>query len=375
MPIEKNDFKGFLSFLLPNLGGSALRAKAVVIVNPETGDPASVGGGGGGGGGSGDASAANQLAGNASLASIDSKAPALQAGKVPVLASVQGIRQDAAGPAAADGAAHPMLFNEDGRLKVAATPAQYAAVTGAINASGGVVSADVSACSNVVLYVTGTFAGHNVAFEASIDGGATWFGIQAARSNANLIEAASGVLAAAPAYAWEASVNAYTHVRVRATAHTSGTANWRITLGTYATEPSPAIQTHPVSQSGTWNIGTVTGATVTPAAATPYSRTTTASTNAAVVKASAGTLFEISVSNVTATATFVKLYNKATAPTVGTDVPGLTIPVAAGATLVMAFGTMGKRFTAGIGIATTAAAPAADTAATVAGIQIHGGFL
>lgn len=107
-------------------------------------------------------------------------------------------------------------------------------------------------------------------------------------------------------------------------------------------------------------------------ATTPYYKTTTAATNAALIVAGDRTLFELTVSNPTATAAYVKLYNKATSPTVGTDVPILTIPVAAGATVGMEFGPEGKDFSLGIGIAVTANALATDTTATVAGIQISG---
>lgn len=183
------------------------------------------------------------------------------AGTVPDLFVMGAVRQDAdTTPVSADGDFSYLTVNEKGRLKTAGAPAQYTPVTGAISAVAGTVQADVSQASNVMMYVTGTFAGHNVTFEGSIDGGTTWFGVQAARTNANTIETASGVLAAAPAYAWELSVNALTHVRVRATAHTSGTANRRITLGSYATEPIPAIQTHPVTVSGAVTSVTTVGA-------------------------------------------------------------------------------------------------------------------
>src|SRR5207237_6587034 len=52
-----------------------------------------------------------------------------------------------------------------------------------------------------------------------------------------------------------------------------------------------------------------------------YSAVTTASTNAAVIKASSGYLQELNISNPTATAVYVKLYNLAVAPTLGTSVP------------------------------------------------------
>ena len=100
----------------------------------------------------------------------------------------------------------------------------------------------------------------------------------------------------------------------------------------------------------------------------------TASTNASNQKSSAGNLFELSVSNPTATAAAVKLYNKATAPTVGTDVPILTIPIAAGAMVSLSFGELGKRFATGISMAITAAIAATDTASSVAGVQVHGTY-
>ncbi|WP_294947672.1 hypothetical protein [uncultured Microbacterium sp.] len=105
---------------------------------------------------------------------------------------------------------------------------------------------------------------------------------------------------------------------------------------------------------------------------TPYYLTTAATTNAALVVAGDRTLYELTAFNPTATPAYVKLYNKATAPTVGTDVPVLTIPLAAGALASLEFGAQGKDFKLGIGIAVTGAAAATDATATVAGIQISG---
>lgn len=106
-----------------------------------------------------------------------------------------------------------------------------------------------------------------------------------------------------------------------------------------------------------------------------YSKVTTASTNAAVVKASAGNLLEVSVSNVTATAIYVKLYNKATAPTVGTDVPILTIPAAANSVVAVPLGPVGKRFSTGIAIAATGVITAADATNAVALVQISASYV
>ena len=178
---------------------------------------------------------------------------------------ILGLRRDAdTSPVSNDGDFHPLVFNEVGRLKTAGAPALYTPVTGSITANGQTVSADVSAVSNVVMYCTGTFSTVNCTFEGSIDGGTTWFGIQAVRTNANTVELTTGNLSAAPAYAWKLSVNALTNVRVRATAFTSGSQNWRFILGAYATEPIPAIQTHAVTGSGNFAVTMAANATTTP---------------------------------------------------------------------------------------------------------------
>ena len=116
--------------------------------------------------------------------------------------------------------------------------------------------------------------------------------------------------------------------------------------------------------------GTVTANEGTPNAGTAYALVSAATTNAASVKATAGNLFELSLFNVTAATVYLKLYNKASAPTVGTDVPIMTIPVAAGAVWSAEFGRIGKRFNLGIAIAITGAAVATDTTAVAAGAQL-----
>jgi len=279
------------------------------------------------------------------------------------------VRTDSDAPTAEDGDYSMLKMDEQGRLKVSSKPASFADVTGNITTiqatigtpvAGGTVIADCSRASNVMVFCTGTFAGVNCTFEGSLqDTGENWFGVQAVRSNANTIETTTGVLGAMPAYAWEMSVNALKRVRVRATARTSGTQSWRFTLGTYATEPIPASQvsaTQPISGSVTANQGTV----ATPTASNINSAATT---NANIVKASAGSVYNIAISNVSASPRYVKLYNKATAVTVGTDVPVLTIPIPAGALVQNNFGILGHRFTVGISLAITAGSADSDTAA------------
>ena len=120
--------------------------------------------------------------------------------------------------------------------------------------------------------------------------------------------------------------------------------------------------------------GTVTTVTTsgTPAApATPYIVSSAASTNGALILTGTSGLHAFYATNTGATAAFVKLYNKATAPTVGTDVPAMIIPVPAAVSGVPGVATLpighnGFRFALGLGIAITGAAADADTTAVAA---------
>lgn len=86
-----------------------------------------------------------------------------------------------------------------------------------------------------------------------------------------------------------------------------------------------------------------------------------ATTNATVAKASAGVLHMISGYNAAAAVRYVKVYNKATAPTVGTDTPILTLAVPPSA--AFAFDIGGLYFSTGIAYALTTGAADADTGA------------
>jgi hypothetical protein len=293
-------------------------------------------------------------------------------------------RRDTDSSPAADGDLTIMNTDEEGRLKVATKPASYADITGDITAiqatigtpvAGGTVEGDVSRASNLMIFCTGTFATVNVTFEGSLEpsGNTNWFAIQAVRSNANTIELATGNLSAQPAYAWELSVNALKRFRVRCTARTSGTQSWRFVQGTYATEPIPAAQasaTQPVSGTVT---ATVTAGTVNPVVpATPYILNSAASTNEALILTGTSGLQAFYATNTGATVAFVKLYNKATAPTVGTDVPEMIIPVPAAVSGVpgkaeLSAGFIAYRFALGLGIAVTGGAADNDTTAVAAG--------
>jgi hypothetical protein len=93
----------------------------------------------------------------------------------------------------------------------------------------------------------------------------------------------------------------------------------------------------------------------------------TASTNATSVKASAGTVWSILACNTNASVRYLKIYNKASAPTVGTDIPVLTLHLPTGNNATIPIGSNGVRFTSGIALATTVSAGDTASDAVAAG--------
>ena len=91
---------------------------------------------------------------------------------------------------------------------------------------------------------------------------------------------------------------------------------------------------------------------------------TGATTNATSVKASAGRILSFALTNTAAAVRFLHLHNKASAPTVGTDVPTVTIALAAGQFVTHTV-EGGSAYPLGIAYSVTAAASATDLDATV----------
>lgn len=96
--------------------------------------------------------------------------------------------------------------------------------------------------------------------------------------------------------------------------------------------------------------------------ATPYRLISAASTNATSVKASAGQIYSIAAMNTNAAVRYLKLYNLASAPTVGTSTPVqvYALPPSGGVTLSL---PVGMAFSTGIALATTTGAADTDTGA------------
>lgn len=279
---------------------------------------------------------------------------------------VGGLRKDSDGAVFPDGDQAPFLFNNAGRLKVSAQPADIDTVTGTFTGPGQTIFIDCSRASNIVITsaVTVTATGHNAVFEYSNDStngtDGNWKGLQVVRSNANTVDTATGVLTTTPVYGWEASVNGCKWFRVRTTAQTAGSVTYMLSPGAYATEPIPAIQvtgTQPVSGTVTATLGSPTNANILNSLAT---------TNGTVVKASAGNLHGIVMSNNGAAAAYVKLHNSTTV-TVGTTAVAIWFKIPPGETVKFYWGSLGARFSTGICLSITGAVADNDTTAVAAG--------
>jgi hypothetical protein len=128
----------------------------------------------------------------------------------------------------------------------------------------------------------------------------------------------------------------------------------------------------PVSQSGTWTVqpGNTANTTAwlvqdvagTSGGSTASHTMSAASTNANSLKASAGMVYGLSISNANASARYFKLYNKASSPTVGTDTPILTLQVPGNGTVIRAY-PVGLVLGTGIAWACTGGIADSDTTA------------
>jgi hypothetical protein len=234
---------------------------------------------------------------------------------------------------------------------------------------------DLGGYGSVRMQVAGTFTG-TITFQVSNDQ-TNWI-----TKTLNTQNAGAGNTAPITGI-WFGDIGAR-YFRANMTAYTSGTAT--VTL-VYSAVPAaiPASTVYTLASSTFKSSGTapattdsalvVTTSPNAVAAATAFTATSAATTNATSTKTSAGNLFTVTISNPSAATVYFKVHNKATAPTVGTDVPVATIPVAATSSVTQQFGAYGMRLTTGLAWAVTGAFAATDTTAVAAGVQIHGTYL
>lgn len=137
------------------------------------------------------------------------------------------------------------------------------------------------------------------------------------------------------------------------------------TAGTTGDYASPAQDAY----GGTWVALESGGTPVSFSGATAVARLLSAagtSQDSTLVKNAAGYVSHITGRNNRTSSVYLKLYNKASAPTVGTDVPLVTIEIPASTAFDFAY-ERGSYFSAGIGFGLTTAAADNSTASVTAG--------
>lgn len=180
------------------------------------------------------------------------------------LASIPAVTGAAANNAAVSG--NPLLIaGYDGTttrtLKTDATGnllvngVQDARQTGNIVAATTVVGPySVNNRNVTTVTVSGTYAGVSFVVEASDNGGTTWFGLQCI-NNATGQASSTWTPGTNATASYDAAVGGYTHIRVRATAWTSGTAAIGVSSQVFAYDPVVAALSQGLAATGTALVG------------------------------------------------------------------------------------------------------------------------
>jgi hypothetical protein len=97
-----------------------------------------------------------------------------------------------------------------------------------------------------------------------------------------------------------------------------------------------------------------------------FKRISTADTNATSIKSSAGRIYSVFASNNSASWRYLKIYSKASAPTVGTDVPVAVYGIPPGSSIVPNYADIGLYIATGITMSITAGIADSDNTAIAA---------
>lgn len=266
--------------------------------------------------------------------------------------------------------------NNEGFVALAAPGQTYSGSAGALNADA--VILDCSQISELFIQASGTFS---LTCQGQWANDPTFTGAVAGSINpigASVAAFTTGITAVG----MYRTVRLGRYFRLRNSAYTSGTINITAFCTQSATGPQPLLSTSAL-QVGTWTVQPGNTANTTAwlvnnipnaaqGASTTHHLIAAGTTNATSVKASAGNINQIILTNTSAAIKYFKLYNKASAPTVGTDTPILTIGVQPNQTIQIPCGPHGLRCSTGIAYATTTGVTVADTGAVTANdLAIH----
>jgi hypothetical protein len=241
----------------------------------------------------------------------------------------------------------PRQFNEFGPTSIAA-------------ANAVLFDVDTSMYDYGTLQIKGTFVG-SIIIEGSNDDFATVNVIPYTVLSATVVLPSSAALTAASFVAFGTSCK---RIRARCSAYTSGSI---VGIGGFGVGTAPLFNKGTALVAGTALIGsTVPAVSATVGSVTlNHSFRSAAGTNVALILTGARKLIGYTFQNTTATAAYVKLYNKATAPVVASDIPFLPpILVPANGASPVYFNDFGKAFSLGLGIACTNLIANTDATAT-----------
>ena len=265
----------------------------------------------------------------------------------------------------------PTGTNSIGRAAIDQTTNIIAAATmqNAAVAVGNGVNLNVQGYTTAIVSITGTMsAGTTIAFKASPDD--VFFDFIAAHQ---LGVAGSLVTSTTNIGNYRINCAGSKSVQAIITTYGAGTITAKGTVSVLSGHPT-TVNSNIIAAlpAGTNTIGKVSAGSSTTGGLTTFTLISAATTNATSVKATAGTVYSLQASNTGAAVAFIKLYNLATAPTVGTSVAVKTLILPVGGGIVMSTADIGLAFGTGIAIATTGIATTADvTAVALAQVVIN----
>ena len=229
-----------------------------------------------------------------------------------------------------------------------------------LSAAGILFTQDVSNYGSVAVHVTSPGTTCTITYEASNDN-TTWYSVAGytplnSGSTTPVSTSTAAILLIFPCLA--------RYFRARVSTYTSGTVT---VLAEFRAEAIPQLGVF-VANAAASALPIAFSGTVAPASSATGAMTkarvmSAASTNATSVKASAGRVYELPLCNPSAALKIVKFYNKASAPTVGTDTPVATYPLAASGGRIDIVSVQGISFATGIAYAITGAVADTDTTA------------
>lgn len=240
---------------------------------------------------------------------------------------------------------------------------------GSFTANAQSVAVNSAGAYTVIIQLLGTWVG-TLAFEQTLDSGATWSAVQGVPPNGGAV-----VTGATANGQWVINSGGFQQIRVRSTAWTSGTATVVLNAslaqnsigadvyGGAATGTAPLRP--PVLVSGVDGGGlkrtVLTGTDGALAFAFGAGQgvsivSSTAQETSRVLKASAGSLVALTVYNGKATAQFIQIFNSTTVPA-DTAVPVYSVTVPGLSNFVFDFQSAGAPFTTGISISNSSTQP------------------